>query len=737
MSESSARNAAIRYELVAEAVQDPGTTDPIVVVRKALRGRLHRAILMAVLFGIAGAVLGFVLVPPLYESTGLVRIAASLPAVLYEETNAQFNEPFEAFAESQVTRLSSREVLQNAVEKPQLQEVGWPIGITGVQQLEKAVSVSRERGHQFINVSVQHDQPEVAQAVVNAVLMAYAELAGTDHSLSPDDVEQLLIARERELEQQIQSLRERMLEVSDQYGLAAVQRLHSEKVEQLTTIDQKLTEINRAVNAVSASMNEPHAMQAETVQGLLTAFADNVRDSTAALVQREQTLAAEIESWKQRYGPNHPMLREFNRQLEVIRLRLQMQRGPAAIASSPNSASIDATQTMLNHLLNLEQTYRAMRDTVRREAAELGTRHAALAGIDEHLSEVQQRLSDTRRRVDEIEVENSRPKSSRVAIASMGDFPLSPVKDRRQGLAAAAGLFGVIIGAGLVVIVGVTDPRCRYADQLVQAASGIPVLCRLPDLTDAGDDECARATIAVHQLRHALQISHEQHHSRVITITSCGPGEGRTSLALALAGSFAGSGSRTLLIDADPRNRDLSEELGLEQMAGLVDAVRGGQSSGEIVRTDVDNLWVLPAGSIAAERTAQLSQQNFKWLLDAISERFDAVIVDTGPVTTSVESCASCAVADAVVLMASRGQSLGLIREAVTRAQQCTAGRIGIVYNRADGIDVKLADQAVEKRQRDITALVPGAIPQRGTTAGSIGRSQQPAHVEVPLERAA
>ncbi len=729
MSDSSAKTAAVRYELVAEAVQDPQTTDPIVVVRKALRGRIKRALILAILFGVTGAILGYLAVPPVYQSSGLVRISSSLPAVLYEETNAQFSEPFEVFAENQATQLVSREVLHAATRNAQLQQLGWQTGDHGVQQLQNALGVSRERGHQFMHVTFEHTDPEIAQAAINAVLIAYAEQYGAQKSLSPADVEQVLTQREQEMTKQLQALRSQMLTSSDQYGLEAIERLHTEKVEQLTTIDQKLAELNRAITAVSESLDAaPDKADPQAVQDAMTAFVTGGVESSSSLMQREHTLIAEIESWKKRYGPNHPMLREFNRQLEVVRVRLQMASAPQALTLGVDSDAPNTAQTLLNHLLNLEQTYYNMRDSVLAEAAEIGNRKAILAGIQEHITEVKQRLADTRMRLDAIQVENSRPASSRVSIAATGDFPLSPIKDRRRGLAAAAGLFGMLLGTAVVVFVGLIDQRCHYVDQLAQCATGAPILCRLPDLTSNDDGDIARSTIAVHQLRHSLQISHEDTPGKVITITSCSPGEGKTSLALALASSFAGSGSRTLLIDADPRSGTITHQMQLDHLPGLYDAVRGGQNSGEIVRTESENLWVLPIGALNNGPPAQLSQQNFRWLLNAVADRFDAVIIDTGPVTTSVEASASCAVADFVLLMVARDQASSLVRDAVDRAQHCSAGRIGLVYNRAHSKDVRFVDDAPAPMSRDITALVPGSIPQSGSTAGQIG---SPVHINA------
>lgn len=727
MSESTVKNNAVRYELVAEAVHDPGSTDPLVLLRKTLRGRYALALVLAVALGALGASAGYQAVPPVYESTGLVRIAPSMPAVLYEETSEQFAEPFETFAEAQETQLSSRPVLRDAANSPELVKLGWPAGDEGVHALEDALRVSRERGQQFIYVSAQHHDPLVAQTAVNAVLTTYRKQSGDQNALSPDDVEQLLQQREQKLQGELQALREDLLAASGQYGADVIDQMHASKVEQLLAIDQKLAQIDRAVQSLTDNIDQGNdAEQRQAVQTALAQLTAEDMQSAggmqiSALRQREQTLKAEIETWSRRYSPEHPMIRELKRQLEVVQLRLQMQSGPGLLTAAADGTDGSTAQATISHLLDVEQAYVDMRETVSAEAEDLGRRRAAIAGINEHVATVKQRLSETRQRLDALQVEASRPSASRVQVASLADLPLAPVKDRRKGLAAAAGMFGGLCGVGIAFLLGLVDRRCRYVDQLAQCIGNLPIVARLPDVSSASDEDLSRSALAVHNLRQMLQVGSGSDGRKIIAVTSPGAGEGKTSLTLAMAASFAGSGSRTLVIDADPGNGALSQELGMDRLAGLHDAIESGGESGEIRRTGTDNLWVLPAGS-SPRATDALSHQHLKWIIGAVSDRFDVILLDTGAVTSSIEANAACAVSDYVVLITVRNQNLELVKEAADRVKRSGSPEIGVVFNRAVSDDVRRETTGRTAAASGIAPLVPGVIPAQAPTAGRIER---------------
>ena len=127
----------------------------------------------------------------------------------------------------------------------------------------------------------------------------------------------------------------------------------------------------------------------------------------------------------------------------------------------------------------------------------------------------------------------------------------------------------------VVMLVSVLDGRFRYSDEANTDLGGIPLLGILPNLPDLLTDPSQAATAAhcVHQIRTILQITGHNTEKRVFTITSGSPGDGKTSLTLALGLSFAASGSRTLLVDGDMIGGGLTVRLNVNAEHGVLEAM--------------------------------------------------------------------------------------------------------------------------------------------------------------------
>jgi len=67
-------------------------------------------------------------------------------------------------------------------------------------------------------------------------------------------------------------------------------------------------------------------------------------------------------------------------------------------------------------------------------------------------------------------------------------------------------------------------------------------------------------------------------------------------------------------------------------------------------------------GAAEGLNPADLSHDKLKWLLDAVRNRFDAILFDTGPVLTSVEAALAASVADQTVLVVNRNRNRNLVR---------------------------------------------------------------------------
>ena len=119
---------------------------------------------------------------------------------------------------------------------------------------------------------------------------------------------------------------------------------------------------------------------------------------------------------------------------------------------------------------------------------------------------------------------------------------------------------------------------------------------------------------------------------RSIAVTSCHRGEGRSTVALALALLERTTyDRRTLLVELDLERPWLANALGLPDSPGVADVLRDETSVESALRWTDGDLAVLSAGDPRGVPAALLAQVVTGDLLDGLGELFDTLIVDLPP----------------------------------------------------------------------------------------------------------
>lgn len=133
------------------------------------------------------------------------------------------------------------------------------------------------------------------------------------------------------------------------------------------------------------------------------------------------------------------------------------------------------------------------------------------------------------------------------------------------------------------------------------------------------------------------------HNANLIMVTSAVAGEGKSFTALNLAMSMAMELDTTvLLVDADVAHPVVLETLGLPSSKGLMNVLTDQRLdlSSVILRTNIEKLSVLPAGTPHPRATEFLASDGMTQLVDEMAARYpDRIIVfDSPPLLLTTES---------------------------------------------------------------------------------------------------
>jgi len=151
-------------------------------------------------------------------------------------------------------------------------------------------------------------------------------------------------------------------------------------------------------------------------------------------------------------------------------------------------------------------------------------------------------------------------------------------------------------------------------------------------------------------------------HMNLIMVSSAQPGAGKTFCAVNLAISISLERDLSvLLIDADVAKPHISDVLGLADKPGLIDVLDDSTQSIEdmLIRTDLNDIQVLPAGHKHAQSTELLASDRMALLMHEIATRYGdrLIVMDSPPLLATSEAQALARQAGQIIFVVESGQT--------------------------------------------------------------------------------
>lgn len=192
-------------------------------------------------------------------------------------------------------------------------------------------------------------------------------------------------------------------------------------------------------------------------------------------------------------------------------------------------------------------------------------------------------------------------------------------------------------------------------------------------------------------LRTNIQFMSTNKKLKTLLVTSTFPSEGKSWVASNLAVTFAQTGNKVILIDADMRKGRQYTIFGVSPRPGLSNYLSGIDVdnpdeidlSKYIQKTEVENLLIMTAGNIPPNPSELLVAPQMNKLLEDLKQVCDIVIIDGTPCELVADSIILSRIVDSTVVVTAHKETKKDNLEKIIRNIQNVGGHLaGLVVNK-------------------------------------------------------
>ena len=646
----------------------------------------------------------------IYEASAVIEVSQINPQVTkFQEvigTEGQVRE----FYDTQVELIQSRSMIDrvikklNLMEHPVLVETIFGDGSPGmVQQIKEFIKsllpgfkendsaskipeelLKRQRFIGYISANLR------ASNGLNSMLISVA-FRSPNRELSTDVANTLV-------EEFIGWKMEKKLEASSaarQFLMMQIDRakINLEKAEEelnkfakkagIISIDAKINSIYRQMEELNSSFTESEAdliaKKAIYEQAKSDGSANLPRvlesDLISKLKDRYAEHSSKYEDLKATLKDDYPKVRQLKASMDNIAAQIKAEEQKIFLA-------------IKNEYQSAQKNVNAMRERIERqkklvlELNDRATQYSIMVREVDTNKAIYQSLLERAKEIESM----AGLSASNIQIVNRADLPISPVAPKVKIILLLAIMLGLMAGIGCAFLAEyfadtVTDP-----DEITDKFK-IPLLGLVPqtklDIRSVASiflhSPRAPFSEAIRSSRVSVQLSGTGKHSKCILITSTMPGEGKTTISLNLALSFAATGEKTVLVDVDLRKPKVQEILGLQNkvnghgltsfLAEVTDRV------GSFNRLH-KNLRIIPSGTVPPNPAELLASHRFQLLLKDLTRRYDRVILDAPPHIGFADILILSKYVGGTILVASIGETS---RSAISQFKRAMANINGII----------------------------------------------------------
>jgi capsular exopolysaccharide synthesis family protein len=656
---------------------------------------------------VTGAVLtvAFSFLYPLYSGQVVFELRPGLAdarEVVSQDTRSE--EAVERIGQTEAGRITSRNVLQKAMQSRDIEETEWSrsrrlrdengrfLVDEAVDELEKDLRAGHRRRTQYFTLGWSSHVASDVPVVLNGISRAYLEVRRAQDDARFAQNLSVYNEQKQNTDNQLTSLANEIGQFIKDRNITSLNEMANDAYLALEDTGRRLNE----VKGQFSMMQSRKSVTEDKLEGKLEPTSEDVRtaedDPVVMRVNgdlRQLSMSAEVV--KNKFGENHPAYRDALKQFaaaESERRALLKEIIERNLTADFKSYS-DQVESLAQLQTRFTEDYNKQELRLRDFAANM----SQLEQLKDQRARLQEQRSRLLDLINDLNSLKIREDAKAVSVAQPATTPRERSFPQWKVMLPLGGLLGMLLVAGFAFLREFMDQRVRYTSDL----AGIParLLGIVPDATEdptgvknvefviRDRPESVLAETARQMAAHVQkQMLHGGH--RTLMVASGLPEAGTTTMATNLAAAFAAGDRRTLLLDANFRRPAVARVSGLDpDSVGFGDALAGTASLEAAIRNVSPRLDVLPAGTPASRVVERLGTARVDEIFRELKERYDVIVVDAPPSVVAGDALVLAAKVDATMMVVRAFQEQrGLVSRMVHQLSDMPSAFLGLVLNR-------------------------------------------------------
>jgi capsular exopolysaccharide synthesis family protein len=564
-----------------------------------------------------------------------------------------------------------------------------------VSNLRSHLTIARVPRTQMITISYVSKNPQLSADIVNALESEFIKNNFVAHYSSTQEVTNWLTGQIDDLRAIVQDSQDKMVDLQKKLGISALDPSHSMIVQEISNLERGASDATEERVLEEARYRILQSLPPDRIQdGPTPVSMEGAGGMLESLRTQRANVAADLSRLQPVYGPNYPQVKQLNSQVKALDREIAKQEDAVINKAKDAYGIAHAAEDQAKGVLTnrVRELYGQRDDIVKYEL------------LTEEYESNRHMYESILARLREAAVDAGLD-SADISVVDLASLPMGPSSMSPVTMAELGFVFGLFAGLALALLLERMDTRMRDSKQ-IQDLLGVPAIAIVPQTNwkskgpepDASSGPeilwDARSSFAesMRVFRTSIQLSSTSRESRVIAITSCQPGEGKSTLSMNLAAALAQGGKKVVLVDTDMRRPSVYWRLGLSDRKGLSEFLTGLEPLDGVIQTHktLSSLDVIPSGICPPLPADLLASDQMKKFVEVLRERYEYVIFDSPPALSVTDPLIVASLADGLVLVIRQGYC--------TRAMLVRSGEIfrdvgvkvyGFVLN---GVDASLPE---------------------------------------------